>query len=418
MPIALVQIDVRDLLGDFARLRSDGVDDLGAYIDANPKFLEHAMQVIRVEEGNDLTCQLFGARDSAELAGPVDRFFKVRPDTLKRSLAARYSGSERFMEETQLSTLDGRVLDLLYTSAFSPELSEFGVGLVGMIDIGDRLNAERRLQQMQTEFAHAARVATLGELAASIAHEVNQPLTAISVNGEASLRWLDREPPDVDEVRDLAGRIVADAHRAGDIIARIRNMAAQKDPLRDPVDLGEVVQETIKFLQRELQTQGIQINLHMSEKLSPVFGDRTQLQQVVLNLVMNAIQAMQDQTAERQVLTIRVAEDRNSVQVEVEDSGAGIPDQDRAGLFSPFFTTKADGLGLGLSICRSIIDQHGGEIDCEHLGTGTRFEFSVPIARQQKTSAPYPPGLPAIQLGQLNRRAARPRSGARSANGR
>jgi len=388
MPIALVQIDVRELLGDFSELRRNGVDDLDAYIDANPQFLERAMQTIRVEEGNDLCCELFGARDSADLAGPVDRYFKVRPDTLKRSLAARYSGSERFMEETQLSTLDGRVLDLLYTSAFSPELSEFGVGLVGMIDISDRLNAERRLQQIQAEFAHAARVATLGELAASIAHEVNQPLTAISVNGEASLRWLDREPPDVDEARALAGRIVADAHRAADIVVRIRNMAAQKDPQRDTVDLGEVVDETIRFLHRELQTQGIKVDLQVAEKLSPVLGDRTQLQQVVLNLVMNAMHAMHDQASNRRVLTVRVAEHRGSARVEVEDAGPGILEKDRPRLFNAFFTTKANGLGLGLPICRSIIDQHGGQIDCQHLARGTRFVFSLPIESSRATAAP------------------------------
>jgi PAS domain S-box-containing protein len=390
MPIALVQIDVRELLGDFAKLRREGVDDLAAYIDAHPEFLERAMQTIRVEEGNDLTCELFGAKDSAELSGPVDRFFKVSPETLKWSLAARYSGKERFVAETRLSTLDGRVLDLLYTSAFSPELSEFGVGLVGMIDIGDRLNAERRLQQIRAEFAHAARVATLGELAASIAHEVNQPLAAISINGEASLRWLDREPPDVDEVRTAAAGIVADARRAADIIARIRNMAAQKDPQRDPVDLGEVVEETIKFLHRELQAQGIKLNLHMAGGLQPVLGDQTQLQQVVLNLVMNAMHAMHDQTRDQRVLTVRVAEDSNTVRVEVEDTGPGIPEHDRARLFDAFFTTKTNGLGLGLSICRSIIDQHGGEIDYKHLATGTRFVFSVPIARQRKVSDASP----------------------------
>ena len=383
MPIALVQIDVRELLEIFTELRRDGVDDLDAYIDANPEFLEHAMQIIRIEEGNDLTCQLFGARDSAELSGPVDRFFKERPDTLKRSLAARYSGAQRFMEETRLSTLDGRVLDLLYTSAFTTELSEFGVGLVGMIDIGDRLNAERSLQQIRAEFAHAARVATLGELAGSIAHEVNQPLTAISVSGEAILRWLDREPPDIGEVRTAAARIVADARRAADIIARIRNMAAQKDPQRDPVDLGEVIQETFKLLHREFQTQGIKLNLRLAEKLPPVLGDRTQLQQVVLNLVLNAMHAVRDQTPNRRQLTVRVAEDRDRVRVEVEDSGPGIPDGDRARLFDAFFTTKADGLGLGLSICRSIIDYHGGEIDCERLAVGTRFVFGVPAVVQR-----------------------------------
>jgi PAS domain S-box-containing protein len=383
MPIALVQIEVRELLADFAILRSKGVEDLAVYIDAHPEFLERAMQTIRIVEGNDLTCQLFGAKDSAELSGPVDRFFKVSPETLKWSLAARYSGAERFSSETRLSTLDGRILDLLYTSAFSPGLSEFGFGLVGMIDIGDRLNAEQRLRQIQAEFAHAARVATLGELAASIAHEVNQPLTAISVNGQASLRWLNREPPDVDEARTLAARIVADARRAGDIVSRIRNMAAHKALQSETVDLGEVIAETIEFLRRELQLRQIKLNLQLGKDLPPVLGDRTQLQQVVLNLVMNAMQAMRDETPNRRELTIRAAKDDDRIRVDVEDLGPGIPEASRARLFNAFFTTKDDGLGLGLSICRSIIDYHGGEIHCEPLAVGTRFAFSVPLAKHE-----------------------------------
>jgi C4-dicarboxylate-specific signal transduction histidine kinase len=301
---------------------------------------------------------------------------------LKWSLAARYSGAERFISETRLSTLDGRVIDLLYTSAFSPELSEVGVGLVGMIAIGDRLDAERRLQEVQTEVAHAARIATLGELAASIAHEVSQPLAAISANGQASLRWLDRESPDVDEVRDLAAATVAHARRATDIVVRIRNMAAQKYPQRDPLDLGAVVQETMKLLDRELRTQGIKLNLHVAKRMQPVFGDRTQLQQVVLNLALNAIHAMRDQPPDRRTLTVRVGQDSNRVRVEIEDLGAGIPQQDRTQLFNAFFTTKAEGLGLGLSICRSIIGQHKGEIDCESPAIGTRFVFSIPIAER------------------------------------
>jgi len=387
MPIALVQIEVRELLADFAALRSQGVEDLAIYIDTHPEFLERAMATIRVVDGNELTCQLFGAKDSIELSGPVDRFFQESPETLKWSLAARYAGAERFITETRLSTLDGRVLDLLYTSAFSPELSELGVGLVGMIDIGDRLNAERKLQKVQAEFAHAARVTTLGELAASIAHEVNQPLTTIYNNGQASLRWLDHEPPNIDEVRPLASLIVADARRAADIIARIRDMAAHKEPNQDLVDLGEVVQETIQFLHRELQIQGIKLNQDRAEKLPPVLGDRTQLQQVVLNLIMNAIHAVRDQPPDRRQLTVRVIDDDDLVRVEVEDLGLGIPEANRANLFEAFFTTKDEGLGLGLSICRSIIDNHGGQIACEHLATGTRFLFRLPVVSNEAVSA-------------------------------
>jgi len=188
---------------------------------------------------------------------------------------------------------------------------------------------------------------------------------------------------DFDEVRPLASLIVADARRAADIIARIRGMAAHKEPNQDLVDLGEVVQETIQFLHRELQIQGIKLNQDLVEKLPPVLGDRTQLQQVVLNLIMNAIHAVRDQPPDRRQLTVRVIDDRDLVRVDVEDLGSGIPEANRANLFEAFFTTKDEGLGLGLSICRSIIDNHGGEIGCEHLDTGTRFLFSVPVVDRE-----------------------------------
>jgi two-component system sensor kinase FixL len=232
--------------------------------------------------------------------------------------------------------------------------------------------------------ALATRVETPCQFAASIAHELSQPLAAISVNGDASLRWLGRDPLEVDEVRTAIARIVANARRATDIIARIRDIAARKDPQRRPVDLCEVVKETLKFLDFELQTRRIGLNLQLAENPQPVLGDGVQLRQVVLNLVMNAMQAMHDQTPDRRMLTVRVAECPNLVRVEVEDLGPGIPEDNRGRLFDAFFTTKADGIGLGLSICRSIIYQHGGEIVCEHLVTGTRFVFNVPTNNQRR----------------------------------
>ena len=382
MPLALVQLDVSELIKVLGRLRVEGVSDLEAYMDAHPDFLGQMLQIMRVEQVNDHTVRMFGGHDPAEFVGPIARFWQGSEDTVRRSLAARYAGAEAYAEETRLTTLDGRVIDAFYTSAFPKALSGLGIGLVGMIDIGDRLQAERMLQQVQADFAHAARVATLGELTASIAHEINQPLAAIATNGEASLRWLARPEPDVEEVKALAARMVADARRAADVIAQIRAMATGQALEHEPILVNAAVEEALSFLRRELQTHEVSVEFVAGPRLPPVRGERTQIQQVLVNLAVNAIQAMADQPVAERRLTIRTSIDAGGgVRIEVDDSGPGIPDGDVGRLFDSFFTTKKGGLGIGLSICRSIIEAHGGRIGCESLPAGgARFRIILSAA--------------------------------------
>jgi C4-dicarboxylate-specific signal transduction histidine kinase len=244
------------------------------------------------------------------------------------------------------------------------------------------------LQKVQADFAHAGRVATLGELSASIAHEVNQPLAAIATNGEASLRWLDRAEPNVEEARKLAARMVADARRAADVIRHIRGMATRQSAGREPVSVNDVVEETLGFLQRDLQSKEVQVEFDPAPGLPPVEADRTQLQQVLVNLAVNAEQAMaQHEVADRR-LTIRTRLlESGCVSVGVEDSGPGIPDELAARLFDSFVTTKPNGLGIGLSICRSIIEAHGGRIDVANGDEGARFTFTLPAAQGELSAS-------------------------------
>jgi PAS domain S-box-containing protein len=381
MPIALCQLDVSELVRIFAGLRSEGVTDLSAYMDAHPDFLGQMLETMWVEQVNENMALLHGRGDPAEFIGPITRFWRGSEDTVRRSLTARFAGAESYSEEPRVRGLNGAMLDVFFTSAFPAALSDMGVGLVGMIDIRGRLEAERMLQQVQADFAHAGRVATLGELSASIAHEVNQPLAAIATNGEASLRWLDRAEPNVEEARKLAARMVADARRAADVIKHIRGMATRQSAGREPVSVNDVVAETLGFLQRDLQAKEVKVEFEPGGGLPPVDADRTQLQQVLVNLAVNAEQAMvQHGVADRRLsIRTRLAES-GCVSVDVEDSGPGIPDELAPRLFDSFVTTKPSGLGIGLSICRSIIEAHGGRIGVANGDGGARFTFTLPAA--------------------------------------
>ena len=229
--------------------------------------------------------------------------------------------------------------------------------------------------------AHAARVSMLGELAASIAHEVNQPLGAITANAAAGLRWLSRDIPDLEEVRALTGRIVSDARRAADIIGRIRVMASGAAPEAGPVRINAAVGDAITFLQHELRQAGIRLSHSPSPDDPAVFADRIQLQQVVVNLSLNAIQAMTNRPGGSElVLAINCTVAGDAVQLMVEDTGPGIAADALPRLFDSFFTTRAGGMGMGLAIARSIITSFDGTIRAENRPSGgARFVISLPL---------------------------------------
>jgi C4-dicarboxylate-specific signal transduction histidine kinase len=219
----------------------------------------------------------------------------------------------------------------------------------------------------------------LGELTASIAHEVNQPLAAIATNASAGLRWLNRPEPDVAEVRALTQRIIADAQRAADIISRVRAMAGHRTPEPAPLAINGVAEEVTQFLSHELQGQGVGLTLALARGLPLVLADRTQLQQVIVNLAVNAIQAMAQSQHRR--LTVRTEFRDGSVYVAVEDSGPGIDAAHAQRIFDSFYTTKANGMGMGLPICRSILETYGGVISVRNLEAGGAcFSFTLPPA--------------------------------------
>jgi PAS domain S-box-containing protein len=381
MPIAMFEIDPHELMEMLKRLREEDVHDLGPYLDRNPDLLYGMMDLLAVKYVNNYAVRMFGARDRSELVGPSRPFWQKRPDTFRRAMESRFRGELSFQEETDFITRDGREIHVFFSVTRLNEGT--GLSLIGLIDLTERMRAQERLQRVQADFAHAARLAVLGELGASIAHEVNQPLAATRTNGETALRWLNRSEPNVPKAQELIQHILEDAGRAADIIARIRAMAAGRGPKHTPLGLEDVIGESMLFLRHELQSKGVSVSLDLAPALPQVIGDRTQLQQVVVNLALNAVQAMTESGSARCSICIRTMLcGPETVNCVVEDSGPGIDPEHLPHLFDTFFTTKGSGMGMGLPISRSIIEAHSGRIYADNKSSlgGARFRFALPAS--------------------------------------
>ena len=265
-------------------------------------------------------------------------------------------------------------------SPLRPDSERVEAALVIGHDITEYVLAEEALQQAQAELAHVTRVATLGELAASIAHEVNQPLAAIVADAAASLNWLAPPRPDLERVREALEAIATDGHRAAEVIQRIRQLATKSAPRKDPVNLNDVICDVLPLARAELRHHDVSLVLQLAPELPAVFADRVQLQQVILNLVMNAIEAMGSVTGRSRELIIRAeTHDRDHVRVTVQDTGVGIDPNTVDKLFGAFFTTKPGGMGMGLSISRSIVEAHGGRLWATSNEThGATFGVELP----------------------------------------
>jgi PAS domain S-box-containing protein len=247
-------------------------------------------------------------------------------------------------------------------------------------DITERKRAAEALREVQTELAHANRVATMGQLTASIAHEVNQPLAAAVTNAQAALRWLDGRPPDLEEVRQALARIVRDGNRAGEVIGRIRALIKKAPPRKDALAIDDVIREVIELTRGEAVKNGISVQAQLAEGLPLIEGDRVELQQVILNLIINGVEAMSGAgEGSRELLIGTGKAGSDGVLVAVRDSGSGLAPASFEHIFEAFYTTKPGGLGMGLSICRSIIEAHGGRLwATANVPQGAVFQFTVP----------------------------------------
>ena len=346
----------------------------------------------RVIEANDAFLRMIGY-DRADLpSGLVHRRNLTPPEWSnrdERTITELKTLGSVLPFEKEYFRKDGSRVPVLIGVATLEEGGNQGVAFV--LDLTERKKAEeilreseRRYREAQAELAHVTRLTTLGELTTSIAHEVNQPLSGISSNAEACLRWLDGGTPNLDAARRSVEWIINDCNRAGEVIQRVRALAKRTDIQKAPLHINDAVGEVISLVQREMFDHRVSLRKELASTLPMVFADRIQLRQVIINLVINGIEAMQAVTDRPRELTIQSRpEGEHQVLLTVKDCGVGISAENAGRLFSPFFTTKPNGMGMGLSICRSVIEAHGGRVWAEpNLPKGAIFHFTLPLHQE------------------------------------
>lgn len=251
------------------------------------------------------------------------------------------------------------------------------------LEIAEREAAESRLLTAQSEMARVSRITTMGELAASIAHELNQPLGSIVMSGDACLRWLEANPPNLDEVNQAVQAIIRDGTRASNVLVRTRKLIRRGERLRESLDVNQVIREVLSLLEDRFRRDGISLHAETPENLPPAMADRVLLQQVILNLLLNAMDAMRPISDQPKTLRIRTEQSPGNIVVLVQDSGPGLDPDQLSRIFEAFYTTKVDGIGMGLTISRSIVEAHGGRLwAVANDGAGSSFYFTLPIENE------------------------------------
>src|SRR3954451_16782138 len=378
---------------DWSELRTalQSLDTAGAslrdHLALHPGFVRHARRLAAITDVNPALQKMAGANGAPTFIENVDLLLGENDRSFLGALIAFAEGEPFYEGETELVRLDGRKVPVLFTITFPSGPDGDRNVLAFVVDITERKQAQDALLAAQAELAHAARVATLGELSASIAHEVNQPLAAIVTSGEAGLRWLRREVPNLDEVAATIVQVVAAGRRAGEIVARIRTFLKKAPVQQDSLDIAEIIEDAALLVARELANDDVVLTSEIEHGLRPIRGDRIQLQQVLVNLLVNAGQAMSDQPGSRTVKLRASAVDGERLAITVQDSGPGIRPDDMPRLFDPFFTTKPGGMGMGLAICRTTVEAHGGELSAESTpGAGATFRLTLPYSQERTRS--------------------------------
>jgi C4-dicarboxylate-specific signal transduction histidine kinase len=263
------------------------------------------------------------------------------------------------------------------TGVINTCLSLLAIGLTTFLVLRNQ-SAEEAMRRAQTDLAHLNRVTTMGELTASLAHEVNQPISAAITDANTCLRWLARDNPDLEEAREAALRIVKDATRAADIVSRIRLLFKKGTPQRELVDVNNLIREMVVLLRSEATRHAISVRTELAAELPQAMGDHVQLQQVLMNLMLNGIDAMKDMNAGRELAIQSQQAEKGQLLISVSDTGVGLPLKQADQIFNAFFTTKVHGTGMGLAISRSIVESHGGRLWAADLPRGARFHFTLP----------------------------------------
>jgi signal transduction histidine kinase len=380
---AIVEEDLTRVMAVLDEIRArEG--DVPRYLDAHPEVVAETLRLIRVTDANYAAARLFGAETPQEFLKDVSVLNTPELEAAWVVLLRAIAEGKRIVEtELVLTTIQKQKVSTVVTIVLPDPASGYENVLCTFVDLTERNRAHEALRQAQATLAHATRVATLGELTASIAHEVNQPLAAILNNANAGIVLLSRGgPADLAEARAALDDITLDADRAGAVIERVRALAKRSPPQRERLQLADVVADVLLLAAHELVVRRVAVHRDTLEPLPAVLGDRVQLQQVLLNLVVNGMDAMDALSDGERRLEIGARADtldgKPAATIRVRDCGVGLRPVDRERLFEAFYTTKPNGMGMGLAISRSIIEAHGGRMWVEpNPGPGATFAFTL-----------------------------------------
>ncbi|CAH1658763.1 Histidine kinase [Hyphomicrobiales bacterium] len=391
LAVAIWEHDLRPVKDALDALRASGITDMPSYLASHPDFVRSLRRTVRVTDVNTTGLKLMGIATKQEFFTHLDDFLADADDSFAAFLVALDAGVSSYENEAIIRTRRGEILRVIVAFNFPPRDMLDRVQAC-ILNITERVKAQEALQQARNQLDHALRAATVGEVSASIAHEINQPLAAITTHAAAARRWMDRDPPNLGEVRASLQEASAAAMRASEVVRRIRLFMTRVEPDRMSLPVNALVEEAIHLIQNELGANSVKLTTALEAEGAAILGDRVLLQQVVINLMNNAIQAMQILAPDKRALSVRTVLSGESVLIAVADSGPGFSEEAAQKAFEPFYTTKAGGMGLGLAMCRTILAAHDGDIRVAtspgHMGGDVTIRLPCAIAAFAGTREP------------------------------
>lgn len=358
-------------------LKEAGVSDIQAWFAARPEETRALHAKVRITSVNWKSVELMGASCEAELVGSLADILPGSAPAFHRWLAAFSAGDSSFVGESAIQRLNGDVFDCLVTAALPREGEPLTDVIVCIVEITRYKRDQANLMHLRDEIARTQRIATVGALTASIAHEVNSPLAAIASNAAACVRWLERSTPDLTEAKSAAAAVIEDTYRAKAVIDRTRSYLQKTARVTEQRDVRGLIRGALRIVENEAHAREVSLGLALNENLGTIHCEPIQLQQALINLMLNGIQAMSESRVRQ--LTIRAAHRAPHIAISIEDTGPGIAPEDINRIFEPFYSTKDGGMGMGLSICRTIVEAHCGTLSVQSSRhDGTRFLVLLP----------------------------------------
>lgn len=381
LPVAIWEHDLRPVKAKIDAVKASGVVDFKSFLDNNPDFIVRARKMVRITDVNQTALRLMGISEKSDFFEYLSDFLPEDDESFGQFLAALSEGQQVFQSETSIrSSLNGQI-PVIVTLNLPPANEELHRVQASIIDISNRVTMEEALEKSRLELEQASRFAMVGEISASIAHEVNQPLAAIMSSTQAAQLWLDHDPPNLHEAKLALADAIQSTTRASQVVKRVRILLGKAKSETSELSIDDIVTHTVRLKQKELDQAGVRLTLALGSHDLTIQGDKILLQQVLLNLIENAVHAMETTRREERSLAIRTEIESNEIRVRIIDTGEGVGDLVSEAIFKAFATTKPAGMGLGLAISKSIIAAHKGSISIANRpdGRGAIVEFRIPV---------------------------------------